>query len=328
MVQNAAAVTLATLARQVHGDDPAFQTHAAVYARLLDLHSLDATPSMLQVEVPRTGPLPTFVLESGAGTPVLFLHGTPATSLVWVPLLAALPGARALAIDRPGHGLSGGMDYATVPDVRAWTMGYLDALLDSLGLVQVVLAGNSFGGLSALWYALDRPERVSAILQLGAPPGMLNGRTPAIFGLLSVPWVARMVARMDPPSVRSTRRVFRMMGGPPDGLDDVFLEAYTTSQQLPTVEGGIAHLVQAAVRFPGRFGQRHLWLDADALGRVGQPTLFVWGQKDFLGRPDVGRRVAAAMPDAQLVECGVGHLPWLQDPIGVAEAVTTFLDRP
>jgi pimeloyl-ACP methyl ester carboxylesterase len=256
---------------------------------------------------------------------VLFLHGSPATSLVWVPLLARLTGVRAIAIDRPGHGFSGAIDYAHVADIRAHTVAYIDALLDTLGLPRVVVAGSSFGGLCAFWYALARPERVTSILQFGAPPGMLTDRTPPIFGLLSVPWIARLLAAVDKPSHGSTRRLFRMMGDPPDLLDDSLVEAYTTSQRLPTVEGGIAHLVQRACRFPGRFRERSMWLDEKELGRVGQRTLFVWGPKDFVGAPDLGRRVTDAMPDARLAVMGIGHLPWLQDPEGVAAATAEFL---
>jgi pimeloyl-ACP methyl ester carboxylesterase len=323
--QRLAPGTLVSMARKVHGRDPSFRAHASSYERLLAQHELDATASLIDVPTPEGGSLPTFVLETGSGAPVLFLHGSPATSLVWVPLLAKLPGVRAIAIDRPGHGLSGAIDYADVPDIRAHTVAYIDALLDAMGLEQVALAGNSFGGLCGLWYSLARPERVSSVLQLGAPPGMLSRRTPMIFGLLSVPWIARLFATVDPPSVRSTRRFFRMMGDPPEQLDPTFMEAYTTSQQLPTVEGGISRLVQRGCRFPGSFRERSMWLDEQELARVRQPTLFVWGPKDFVGAPDFGRRVAGAMPKAQLVVKGVGHLPWLQDPAGVAAASTEFL---
>lgn len=319
---------LASLAQRVHGPEPLYRAHAASYERLLAHHALDATATMVDVPAPGGGPLPTFVLESGSGTPVLFLHGSPATSLVWVPLLARLTGVRAIAIDRPGHGFSGALDYADVPDIRAHTVAYLDALLDSLGLDQVALVGSSFGGLNALWYALERPERVSSVVQLGAPPGMLGDRLPPVFGLLSVRWIARLLAAVDKPSPRWTHRMFRMWGDPPELLHETLVDAYTTSQRLPTVEGGIAHLVQRGCRFPGRFRDRSLWLDEEDLGGVGQPTLFVWGPQDFVGGPEFGRQVAHAMPNAQLVVKGVGHLPWLQDPEGVAAATADFLARP
>lgn len=317
--------TLASLAREIHGSEASFRAHASSYERLIAHHDLDATASVIDVPDPRGGSLPTFVLEAGSGTPVLFLHGSPATSLVWIPLLARLSGIRAIAIDRPGHGFSGALDYAEVHDVRAHTVAYIDALLDAMGLEQVALAGNSFGGLCGLWYSLARPERVSSVLQIGAPPGMLSARTPMIFGLLSVPWIARLVAAMDPPSLRSTRRFFRMMGDPPEQLDAELIEAYTTSQLLPTTEGGISHLVQRSCRFPGRFRERSMWLDEQELAGVRQPTMFVWGPKDFVGDPDFGRRVAGAMPQAHLVVKGVGHLPWLQDPDGVAAVTSAFL---
>lgn len=316
---------LTSLAEEVHGLEPAYRAHATSYERLLAHHHLEPTVRKVDVPDPNGGSLPTLVLESGAGTPVVFLHGSPATSLVWAPLLAHLTGVRAIAIDRPGHGLSGALDYADVADIRAHTVAYIDALLDALGLAKVTLAGNSFGGLCALWYALARPDRVSSVVQLGAPPGMLTDRIPPIFGVLSIPWIARLLATVDKPSPRWTRRMFRMWGDPPGLLDDALVEAFTTSQRLPTVEGGIAHLVQRGCKFPGRFRERSMWLDEQELAQVRQPTLFVWGPQDFVGAPDFGQRVARAMPDARLVVKGVGHLPWLQDPDGVAAVTSEFL---
>jgi pimeloyl-ACP methyl ester carboxylesterase len=256
---------------------------------------------------------------------VVFLHGTPATSAVWIPLAARLRGVRAYLVDRPGHGLSGAVDYADVPDLRAHAVAFVSELLDALGLERAVLAGNSLGGLWALWAGLDRPERVSAVVAIGAPPGLLTPRLPRIFGPLAVPWTAKLMQRLDPPSPRSTRRFFRLMGDPPAQLSDSMVDAFTEGLRLPNAEGGMSHMIQHFVAWPGRFVDRHLWLAADELAELRPRVLFVWGRKDFLGDLTVARRTAAALPQAAVVEAGTGHLPWLQDPQGVADAVGSFL---
>jgi pimeloyl-ACP methyl ester carboxylesterase len=281
---------------------------------------------MLELADRRAPGIPTFVAETGTGTPIVFLHGTPATSAVWIPLLARLPGVHAFAVDRPGHGLSGAVDYATVPDLRSHAVRFLEALLDALGLDQAVIAGSSMGGLWGLWLALDRPSRVSAVVQLGAPPGLLSNRLPLVFGPLSVPWCARLMRRLDPPSPAATRRLFRMMGDPPAMLTQTFVDTFTASQRLPNVEGGTAHMIQQFVRFPGRFADRRLWLDRTELAQIRQPALFLWGPRDFVGAPPLGRRAVDVMPNARLSVLGEGHLPWLQDPASAAAEVSRFLD--
>ena len=46
------------------------------------------------------------VIEAGEGPAVILLHGSPASSLSQLPLLERVEGVRAIAVDRPGFGLS------------------------------------------------------------------------------------------------------------------------------------------------------------------------------------------------------------------------------
>lgn len=84
-------------------------------------------------------------------------------------LLNRLQGVRAIAVDRPGFGLS---EPAHVPRerLRDAAIEFLDEVVDELGLETYPLAGNSMGGTWAIWYALARPERVSGIVLLGSAP--------------------------------------------------------------------------------------------------------------------------------------------------------------
>ena len=301
--------------------DPAYDGYARAYDDLLHEHGVTAYPSYL--DVGSTGR--TFVARAGTGDPVIFLHGTPATSAVWIPLVARLSGIRAYLVDRPGHGLSAPVDYAVVDDLRAHAVAFVDRLLDALGLERAVVAGNSMGGLWALWAAAELPGRVSAVAAIGAPPGLLTARLPRIFGPLSVPWAARLIQHLDPPSPRSTRRFFRQMGDPPAQLSDGLVTAFTEGLRLPNAEGGTAHMIQRFVEWPGRFADRRLWFSADQLRAIRQPVLFVWGGHDFLGDLTAAARIAEALPNASVTEAGIGHLPWLQAPQQVADALRGFL---
>jgi len=117
--------------------------------------------------------------ESGAGTPVVFLHPTPLDHRYWHPLIAELPDIRAVAPDFRGHGASelgvmpaGG--FARVPDAPVLTMRQLAndvlALLDTLSIPKAIFAGCSIGGyvLFELWR--QAPERMRAMAFICSKP--------------------------------------------------------------------------------------------------------------------------------------------------------------
>jgi pimeloyl-ACP methyl ester carboxylesterase len=67
-------------------------------------------------------------------------------------------------------------------------------------------------------------------------------------------------------------------------------------------------------------------LTAAQLEQVDRPVRLVWGSEDAFGGPDVGVRVARALPDAELeVVSGAGHVPWIGHPDEVAGAALPFL---
>ena len=64
------------------------------------------------------------------------------------------------------------------------------------------------------------------------------------------------------------------------------------------------------------------------LQKLTAPTLFLWGDKDPLGTPDDGRRLAEHMPHARLqVVQDASHLVWLDQPDDCGEAVAAFLSE-
>ncbi len=119
-------------------------------------------------------------VEQGNGTPVVFLHPTPLDHRYWLPMIAQLPGVRALLPDFRGHGASelgvnlpvGG--FARVPDAPVLSMGQLAdevlALLDKLEIEKAVFAGCSIGGYVLLELWRRAPERMQALAFLCSKP--------------------------------------------------------------------------------------------------------------------------------------------------------------
>ncbi|HUZ28781.1 MAG TPA: alpha/beta hydrolase [Solirubrobacteraceae bacterium] len=98
------------------------------------------------------------------GVPVLALHGWPQHHYAWRDLLAHPPEQmRIIAPDLPGYGWSG-------PPPHRWfkeeVVSDCLALLDELGLEQVLLVGHDWGGYLGHLLVLRSPERVRGYLAL------------------------------------------------------------------------------------------------------------------------------------------------------------------
>ena len=95
--------------------------------------------------------------------PVVLLHGLTFDRATWGPLVAALDGRRALALDLPGHGGSprrGSYDVEEVAEV-------LHGAVAAAGLRRPVLVGHSIGAVLATAYAAAHPVR--AVLNVDQP---------------------------------------------------------------------------------------------------------------------------------------------------------------
>jgi pimeloyl-ACP methyl ester carboxylesterase len=103
--------------------------------------------------------------QSGDGAPVVLLHGLSAVRRYVVHRSKALPraGFRTIAYDARGHGQS---DPPEDPDAYSYAhlVGDLGALLDEFNLDRAALAGVSMGAHTALRFALESPDRVSALV--------------------------------------------------------------------------------------------------------------------------------------------------------------------
>jgi len=112
------------------------------------------------------GPARVHCLEAGPeqGPVVVLLHGLKFQAATWEELgtldLLAEAGYRAVAVDLPGFGRS--------PAAETPVAQVLETLFDRLGGGPVVLLGPSMGGRHAMDFALSHPDRVSALVLVGA----------------------------------------------------------------------------------------------------------------------------------------------------------------
>jgi pimeloyl-ACP methyl ester carboxylesterase len=108
-----------------------------------------------------------YVEEGGEGTPVVLLHGLTATHRYVVMGSKALEraGHRVIAYDARGHGRS---DPAPSPQAYGYAdlAADLERVMDESGVERAVLAGASMGAHTVLRFAIERPERVAALVAI------------------------------------------------------------------------------------------------------------------------------------------------------------------
>ncbi len=102
-------------------------------------------------------------VDEGQGRPLLLLNGNPSWSFGWRDVIRGLRGSfRCVAPDYPGFGLSRA---APGYDLRAASHSrVVEALVDRLGLADIVVFGYAWGGPIGLGVAGRRPELVGGLV--------------------------------------------------------------------------------------------------------------------------------------------------------------------
>ncbi|MEO3975056.1 alpha/beta hydrolase [Streptomyces sp. CAU 1734] len=266
---------------------------------------------------------------TASGRTVLLLHGKNFDGGAWKPTARSLAAAghRVVVPDQIGFGRSSkpALDYTF-----GLLTGNTAALLDHLGVERADVIGHSMGGMVGVRFALDHPERTRRLV-LANPVGLEDYRelVPAL----------------------STERLFA------DELANTNLNAIRGFYRSYVVEWRRAYERNVELRYRVTLGGEYpRWAMASArtyqmayhqpvlsdLPRLGLPVLLVIGQEDRaavgksyatpenrarLGNfPVLGRRAAAAIPGARLVELsGTGHLPHLEARGRFEREVLAFL---
>ena len=310
----------AHLEARVRAAELALATH---YGRTLVEHLIPtaAGSTVRVVEYPAISPSDA----AAALPPILLLHGIASVTAPAVPLLAALADRRVLAVDWPGHGLSGVDVVPSRADLRAHAVAVLDEVLAFFHLELVDAIGHSLGGQFALYFALAHPERLRRLVLLGAPgAAFLQARATFGMRLASVPGLGTAVLSLSTSAHAHDRAVDRLFGaGTLDGYPAEINEIGFLASQRPDFAPSVASLFRAMMTpFMAR---ADIALTAAELAHLAVPTLIVWGVDDVILTPAKGRASAEAIPNGTILEIDGGHAPWLNEPERVGGAVSAFL---
>lgn len=261
---------------------------------------------------------------AGDGPPVVLMHGGLDSCVQWAPILPMLTrGHRCHLPERPSNGASDAFDYSDLDgDFRDHAVRVVADMFDGLGLDRAALVGNSMGGLFSLAFAAARPERVERVVLVGVPAGHEDRPLPAPVRLMAHPVTRRLIALLSSRARdRDTRRIAgQLLMAHPERLPDELIEIGTaTSRRNARAWRDFATRVVAGghVRSDLRSGD---WVEDLAV-----PVGYVVGDRDAFGSADHIRSVAARIGADVTVIPDAGHLPWLDEPALVAEAVVDHL---
>ncbi|WP_327280474.1 MULTISPECIES: alpha/beta hydrolase [unclassified Streptomyces] len=254
--------------------------------------------------------------RSGAGEPLVLVHGSWTDHRSWQPAIEA--GLEAsftvVAYDRRGHG---GSDSVPGQSTRVQDEDDLAALIEGLGDVPAHVAGNSFGASIVLGLAARRPELFRSVIVHEPPligvvaddPVLLAGLQPTMTSIDAV--MDHLRRGEDGPGARLFVEEIAMGPG--------------TWDQLPTdmQETFVAH---AQTWLDEQSDPDWASLDVRGLASCTVPVMLSRGTESPEWFSAVLDRLALAMPQARRNTFeGAGHIPHVTHPGEYAAAVTRFV---
>jgi len=244
----------------------------------------------------------------GEGPAVLLVHGYPYDHTIWAAQMAALDGYQRIAPDLRGMGQS------DAPDLGYSMATYaadLAALLDALGVGEVVLCGLSMGGYIAFEFLRSWRRRVRGLV-------LMDTR-----------------AEADSPEGRRARDLAAALArerGAAAIADEMLPKSLTpvTLARSPDMAERVRSMMAATpvAGIVGALGAMRDRADSTALlptlGDI--PTLIVVGELDQPTPPDRAEAMAEAIPGARRITIpGVGHLSPVEGADRVTQALLEFL---
>jgi pimeloyl-ACP methyl ester carboxylesterase len=271
-------------------------------------------PSATEPRSLRLGDFDCRYLETGAGPPLLLVHGSLCDYRYWRPQLEALAAARRLIVPSLRHcwpeqwdGSGGGFN----PQQHA---ADLAALIEALGAGPVDLLGHSRGGAVAWLLARQRPELLRSLIL--AEPGMaLRGEE-------------QLATTMDRGNFRQRAREL-LRGGDADAALTLFVDTVsgdgTWARMVPWLKRMMRDNVNTLI---GQAAERYPEAAPDEAASLQMPVLLLGGEQSPPPYPALLDALRGWMPQAQrAVIGGASHAMNLWNPAAFNRVVLDFLSQ-
>jgi pimeloyl-ACP methyl ester carboxylesterase len=192
--------------------------------------------------------------------------------------------------------------------------------LEALDLREVTLVGNDLGLFQVT--ACEYPERIARLVITSCeafeniPPG-LPGHTLAFAAKLP----GGLFVLVQPLRLRALRRLPLVLGWMakrpiPNAITDAWLNPLLTQRQIR----------RDLLKYLQHYDKSDLLAAAECLCSFDRPALVVWASEDHVMPPAHGRRLAALLPHARLVEISDSYTLIPEDQPGeLARAIRQFV---
>lgn len=261
----------------------------------------------------------------GEGEPVVCLPGGPMQDAAYLGDLGGLSEHfKLIMLDPRGTGESA--IPASLPSYRCdRQVDDVEALREHLGLDRLNLLAHSAGANLAVLYAARYPERVAKLILVTPSTHALGltvtaaDRRDAVQTRSGEPWFG--------PALEAFERVNsgQAANSDWDALAPFTYARWDASTQAHHARGETRRNDRAAILF-GAKGAFDPEATRAALAAFDSPVLVLAGEYDVNSPPRVVAALADAFPDSTLVlQTGVAHSPWLDDPAAFTKAVAEFL---
>lgn len=241
-------------------------------------------------------------IQGPSGVPTLVLLHSLGTNLhLWDPQAEILAGhCRIVQIDLRGHGLSDAPPGSYTMDGLA---SDVLSILDELGIADFAVAGVSIGGMIAQCLATLAGARVRALLL-----------------------VDTSLVTSAPEMWRERAEAVRRNGISP--LADAIISRWVTTDFLGSAAAAGMRTMLLRTPTEGFAGCAEAIATADLTQRTSAirlPALIVVGDQDVSTPPDLAEALCSALDGSMKVLVGAAHIPNLEQPQQLAEAMLSFL---
>lgn len=242
-------------------------------------------------------------VRQGKGVPLVLIHGYPLDHRIWDEIAPLLQQEFDLIVpDLRGFGES---DVMEADDSILEYASDIVGLLTHLKIKKAFLAGHSMGGYVSLAFAREYPERVSGLAMISSQ------------------------VQPDPPERKESR--YATAKQVLDKGLNVVIDAMAPKLSVDVRVQNFVRQLIAQQKPLGVFSALYAMADrpdsAEIFAAFGFPVVIVHGELDALIPVERGREMKATLASAHYVElAGLGHMPMMENPQAVAEALRFFVN--
>ena len=250
---------------------------------------------------------------TGEGTAVVFIHAGIVDLNMWDDQMEIFTkNHRVVRYDMRGWGETAmpAGEFSDVADLRG--------LLGHLGVEKTAVVGCSFGGKTAVDFAISHPEMVSSLVLVGAALGGFDWQDADIGEKDAAMEAAYDRGEFELSAELDTQIWFDGPNRTPEQVD-------------ADVRARVYEMVLRCHQLPEPVGAKRIGLEPPAIERLAElvmPTLVLVGEGDAADIRAIGELLAARLARVELVMMAdTAHLPNMEKPDEFNRLVLSFLER-